>query len=226
MSRLPHLNDHFLKLAEENFTFPTWHGFRVVAADATTLRLTQQFITATGKRAVRHILDAIGFALYLPGIEMTLAATLYLPTVGERGMLMDHLHKLRTNDVLVLDRGYPAGWLIAALLQRGIHFCMRADGLNFGVIQAFRRSNLPEQIITLPALSETIAQRYGIASKPSTVRLVRQVFGSQAAYSSRHSSTLLPIPPRRSANSTTPGGGSKRLSSDSNIDFHLSILRV
>ena len=45
---LPLLNDHFLTLAEENFKFPTWHGLRVVAADATVLRLTQQIITAKG----------------------------------------------------------------------------------------------------------------------------------------------------------------------------------
>ena len=30
--------------------------------------------------------------------------------------------------VLVLDRGYPAAWLVSLLLQRGIHFCMRCDG--------------------------------------------------------------------------------------------------
>jgi len=29
----------------------------------------------------------MGFALYLPGIEMTLAATRYSPDVGERQML-------------------------------------------------------------------------------------------------------------------------------------------
>ena len=176
---LPHLNDHFLHLVESNFKFPTWYDFRIVAADATVLRLTQQFITAKGKKAVRHILEAIGFALYLPGIEMTLAAKLYLPMVGEREMLMDHLDKLRSNDILVLDRGYPAGWLIAALLQRSVHFCMRADGLNFGVIQHFRRSGLAEQVVMLPPPSEKSAQPYGIACTPSAVRLVRQVFGNE-----------------------------------------------
>ena len=176
---LPHLNDHFLTLVEDDFNFPTWHDLRVVAADATILRLTQEYVTVKGKKAVRHILDAIGFALYLPGIEMTLAAALYLPAVGEREMLMDHLGKLRFNDILVLDRGYPAGWLIAALLQRHIHFCMRADGLNFGLIQQFRRSGLAEQIVTLPAPSIKEAQLYGIECKPSTVRLVRQLFGRE-----------------------------------------------
>lgn len=51
-------------------------------------------------------------------------------------MLFEHLGKLRSNDILVLDRGYPAYWLFAVLLQRERHFCMRADSLNFSAIQA------------------------------------------------------------------------------------------
>jgi hypothetical protein len=53
------------------------------------------------------VVDPIGFALYLPGIEMTLAAKLYSPDVGERQMLFEHLDKLRHNDILVLDPRWP-----------------------------------------------------------------------------------------------------------------------
>ena len=104
------LNDHFLALVDAQFGFPLWYGLRVVAGDATVLRLTLLGKTRDGKPFVRHVVDAIGFALYLPGIEMTLAATLYSPHVGERQMLFEHLDKLRPNDLLVLDRGYPAYW--------------------------------------------------------------------------------------------------------------------
>jgi hypothetical protein len=171
------LNDHFLAWVDTQFGFPLWHGLRVVAGDATVLRLTLFGKTRDGKPLVRHVIDAIGFALYLPGIEMTLAATLYSPDVGERQMLFEHLDKLRHNDLLVLDRGYPAYWLFAALLQRGRHFCMRADSLNFSAIQAFRRSGLTEQIVTLPAPCKQEALDYEIAATPSKVRLIRQVFG-------------------------------------------------
>ena len=37
---------------------------------------------------------------------------------GERQMSFEHLHKLNAADLLVLDRGYPAQWLIAHLIQR------------------------------------------------------------------------------------------------------------
>jgi len=171
------LNDHFLALVEAQFGFPLWHGLRVVAGDATVLRLTLFGKTHDGKPFARHIVDAIGFALYLPGIEMTLAAKLYSPNVGERQMLFEHLDKLRHNDILVLDRGYPACWLFAALIQRERHFCMRTDSLNFSAIHAFRRSGLAEQIVTLPAPCKQDAIDYETAATPCKVRLIRQVFG-------------------------------------------------
>ena len=37
---------------------------------------------------------------------------------GERQMSFEHLHKLNAADLLVLDRGYPAQWLIAHLIHR------------------------------------------------------------------------------------------------------------
>jgi hypothetical protein len=59
---------YFLALVEAQFGFPLWHGLRVVAGDATVLRLTLFGKTRDGKPFARHIVDAIGFALYLPGI--------------------------------------------------------------------------------------------------------------------------------------------------------------
>ena len=171
------LNDHFLTLVDAQFGFPLWHGLRVVAGDATDLHLTLFGKTRDGKRSVRHKVEAKGFALYLPGIEMTLAAKLYSPQVGERQMLFEHLDKLRHNDLLVLDRGYPACWLFAALLQRKLHFCVRVDSLNFNAIKAFRQSGLLEQIVTLPAPCKQDAIDYDIAPIPCQVRLIRQVFG-------------------------------------------------
>ena len=37
---------------------------------------------------------------------------------GARQMSFEHLHKLNAADLLVLDRGYPAQWLIAHLIHR------------------------------------------------------------------------------------------------------------
>ena len=45
-------------------------------------------------------------------------------------MLFDQLDLLRAGDVLVLDRGYPATWLVQLLHQRGIDFIIRCDSTH------------------------------------------------------------------------------------------------
>jgi len=46
---------------------------------------------------------------------------------GERQMLFDQFDLLQPGDVLVLERGYPATWLVQALYQRGIDFIICCD---------------------------------------------------------------------------------------------------
>ena len=45
--------------------------------------------------------------------------------IDEHSILAEQLDPLRTNDLLVLDRGYPAYWLFALLLASQRHFCIR-----------------------------------------------------------------------------------------------------
>jgi len=163
------LNERLLALVEQHLGVPRWHGLRLVAADASKLQLFLQ--DATG----RKVREAIAFALYLPGLEMTLAAELYSPRVGERQMLFEHLGRLQAFDLLLLDRGYPARWLIAYLAQYGIPFCMRVDALHFNVVRAFLHSGEAERIVTLAAPDRDDCVAYECARTPTQVRLVRVV---------------------------------------------------
>ena len=62
------------------------------------------------------------------------------------------LEQLGPGDVLVLDRGYPASWLVAHLLERGIGFCMRCDKANGWVaMRTFVRSGVSDALVTLNA---------------------------------------------------------------------------
>jgi len=139
------LNSRLLELVQALLPTPRWHGLRGVAADASKLQLFLQ--DATG----RMVREAIAFALYLPGLEMTLAAKLYSPSTGERQRLFEHLGCLAPDDLLLLDRGYPGRWLIAYLSQRSIAFCMRADDSGFAAVKAFLRSGLSEAVVMLRA---------------------------------------------------------------------------
>jgi hypothetical protein len=119
--------------------------------------------------------EAIAFALYLPGLELTLSAELYSPSVGERQMLFDHLERLAPNDLLVLDRGYPARWLVAYLVQQGIQFCMRVDDSGFVAVRDFLHSGLAEAIVTIGAPNRPDCADYTCERTPTPVRLVRVV---------------------------------------------------
>lgn len=163
------LNQRLLELAEQHLNLPRWRGLRLVAADASKLQL---FLTDALGRKVR---EAIAFALYLPGSELSLSFELYSPQVGERQMLFEHLDQLQPNDLLLLDRGYPAHWLVAVLMAKGIHFCMRVDALGFGPVTAFRRSGKPEAWVQLAPPSKQEARDYGCPRQAHAVRLVRVV---------------------------------------------------
>jgi hypothetical protein len=163
------LNQRFMTLVSNNLNVPLWNGLRVVAADASKM---QMFLQDATHRCVREV---IAFALYLPGLEMTLSAELYNASIGERQMLFEHLQKLSPQDLLVLDRGYPARWLIAHLILRGIHFCMRVDQTGFVAVQDFLRSGATEQIITIGKPKTIDCVDYECKQITSQVRLVRVV---------------------------------------------------
>lgn len=163
------LNNRLLALVGERWAVPRWCGLRVVAADASKVRLFAQ------GAACRMVREACVFALYLPGLEMTLAAALYTVATDERQMLFEHLEHLSSDDLLVLDRGYPSRWLVAYLVQRGIPFCMRADSLGFAAVKAFLRSGLGETVVQLGAPDARDCADYECARTPTRVRLVRVV---------------------------------------------------
>jgi hypothetical protein len=125
-------------------------------------------------------LEKLGFrggaiAFCLRGPELTLSFELYSPTVGERQMWFDHLPHLRADDLMLLDRGDPARSVIAALYQRDLHFCMRVDDTGLVAVKAFRRSGQREAVIQIAPPSKQDAKDFGVARKPTTVRLIRGV---------------------------------------------------
>lgn len=163
------LNDRLIQLAGQHIGMPRWQGLRVVAADASDVRLTARDAT---KRVIKH---GKVFGLYLPGVEMTLHATLYGVGTGERQMLFEHLGHLGKDDLLVLDRGYPASWLMAALDQREIPYCMRIDNICGTVVKSFMRSGAAEAVVTLPAPEQAEVDDYNVPAAPVKVRLIRLV---------------------------------------------------
>ncbi len=162
-------NARLLDAADAVLDRHAWHGLRPVAADASRLSVS----TRSGRQLPA---EHYAFALYAPGAELTLHASLHPADGCERQMLFEALDLLRPGrDLLVLDRGYPANWLMALLSQRGIDFCTRIDGGNWNVVKHFVRSGKTEAIVTLPRPARNKCELYDVDGQPTRVRLLRQV---------------------------------------------------
>lgn len=172
------LNDFVVQRAEAAGIVQRWRGLRVVAADGSVL---MPAVRACHRSRSAASADQRLFALYLPGTELTLHAAVYGVEGSERQMLVEALDLLGPHDVLVLDRGYPAAWLVALLGERGIRFCMRCDNdSSWSALTTFMRSGADEVWVTLRPPSADDAAVWGCSRNPPRLRLVRQVAPSGA----------------------------------------------
>lgn len=173
MPALTALSDMLVQRAEQAGLVPRWHGLRVVAADGSVLMPAVRACKRTKSLASA---DQRLFALYLPGAELTLHASVYHPTGSERQMLVQSLDRLGPQDLLVLDRGYPAAWLVALLDERGIRWCMRCDNdSGWKALRGFARSGADEAWVSLNPPSAEDVQTWGCGRAAPRVRLVRSV---------------------------------------------------
>jgi hypothetical protein len=89
--------------------------------------------------------------------------------------LVESLDSLGLDDVLVLDRGYPAAWLVALLNARSIRFVVRCDSAGgWAATKAFLLSGADEACVTLNTPSAEDVLDWGCPAKAPRVRLVRQ----------------------------------------------------
>jgi Transposase DDE domain len=173
MPALQRLNDWVLGQAAAAGFMPRWNGLRLVAADASVL---MPALRASHRTRSAAAADQRLFMLYLPGAELTLHASVHSNTVSERAMLVEALDKLQPDDVLLLDRGYPAAWLVQLLIERGIKFIMRCDNdSGWGAVRQFIRGGANEAEVQLNKPSAQEACDWGIQRVGPRVRLVRQI---------------------------------------------------
>jgi hypothetical protein len=121
------LNTRLLQCMQDQGLLSLWKGHRLVCADATVVAPAQR-VCANTRSLAAPSQRALG--LYLPGNEVMLHVAVGPESEGERQMLFDQLDLLRPGDVLMLDRGYPATWLVQLLHQRGIDFVIRCDSTH------------------------------------------------------------------------------------------------
>lgn len=177
------LNDLLLTQWEAAVAVPRWHGFRLLAGDTTTLRLptlpeTVEAFGTHGDRWGGATPMAQAFGLYDTVSGLMVHADLYPAQAREREMLADSLRHVRPDDLLLLDRGFPAYWLFAWLIEQGRHFCMRVDALGFDAIEQFAYASKEDETVVeinipAPAMRKAAANGYVLSSRVFQLRLIR-----------------------------------------------------
>lgn len=170
---LPALNDLLLKLAEDAGLVPRWHGLRRIAVDGACLRLPLR--ASHVPRAASR--DMLALGCYLPDAQLMFAAQLYNAGYGEPQALFEQFERFGTGDLLLLGRGYPCRWLVAALQGKAIDFRMRVDTAKGGcaAVRVFRASGLADQVVELPAADAQNVADFECPAGALRVRLVRHV---------------------------------------------------
>jgi hypothetical protein len=174
------LNLHLIGYFEKYFNPLTWHGFRLLGIDGSTTRLppTPAIAEHFGAWNVRQgspspmarvsqLFDVLN--------KITVDAIIYPKRTGERELASQHLLKSMPDDLILLDRGYPAWWLFKLIVSMDANFCARISCTKWKAVRKFFRSGLAEKIIRLAAVPTSVAQcrQMGLDLEPLTLRLIR-----------------------------------------------------
>ncbi len=121
------LNQDANNYFRENMAPHKWNGFNLLGTDGSTIRLPKQ----------ESIIDHFGVLkpnkgnacplgrvsqMYDVLNETTINAILSPIKVGERELAAQHFLNLLPDDLILLDRGYPAYWLFNLILSQGSNF--------------------------------------------------------------------------------------------------------
>lgn len=173
-------NRHLIEFFHDHFkSFKTWNGFNLLAIDGSTLKLfkykdiREHFGTmkpnngpACPMARVSQMFDVLN--------KITIDAIIGPYGIGERQLLADHMLKLLPNDLLLLDRGYPAYWIFNLIMSQGGQFCARISK-QWQIVQDFIDSGAQETWIELFATYQSKLEclEMGLAVIPLKLRLIR-----------------------------------------------------
>jgi len=178
------LNERLLCSLAALLPEPRWRGLRLVAVDSTTLRLPPWL----ENQAVFGVQFDSGGHPYVLARALGLFSTtsrLMIKTVlgrfddAERALLARVLPHQASDDLLIMDRGFPAVWLFTLLQQRGIPFLARMDGTQWPEVEAFLRSGRTETVLTRQvtdhARRQAQAASVELIDKTLNLRLIKTI---------------------------------------------------
>jgi hypothetical protein len=177
---LVELNRVQVRYFYEHFQPLRWQGFRLLAVDGSMSELPPQadlgahfgvWHPAAGGSCPKARLSQ----LFDPLNRVTVDALILPKDVGEREAAARHCAQLQPTDLVLLDRGYPAVWLLLLIRSTGAHFCLRFKLSGWQIVETFLATGQREQIVTMapPASARPECQAHGLTPAPLPLRLIR-----------------------------------------------------
>lgn len=169
-----------IKEYEGGFPVETWNGFHLLAVDGSTATLPdeQEIVDHFGawtpekgkpcpKARLSQMFDVLN--------QVTIDAIISPKGQGERELAATHFLNLMPNDLVLLDRGYPAYWLFKVIFSLDAHFCARMPISRWEVVRKFYESGKKEKKVRLRATYDSAkkCKDMGFDTDPITVRLIR-----------------------------------------------------
>ncbi len=141
------LNDDIVSLYYQDQEFKTYHGFRVLAFDASILILpkSDKIIDEFGSRAVWNGIQRFeDYASATFEVCYDVLNNIAIKSVLSRGdsyevdLAIDMLESIKSNDLLICDRGYVSYRFLAELTERKINYIVRCPSSSFNEINAIQ----------------------------------------------------------------------------------------
>lgn len=174
------LNSEAVNYFYKHFNPKKWCGFTLLAVDGSTVKVprtpeVQQHFGVVGNNWKNPCALARISQMFDVLNKITVDAIIAPKSTGERECCATHFLNLMPNDLVLLDRGYPAYWLFKLILSLGGHFCARVSIKNWVPVRKFFRSGKMQKIIRLkaPATSFTKCNELGLDTDDLTLRLIR-----------------------------------------------------
>lgn len=173
-------NRHLLEFFYDNFkTVKSWNGFNLIGIDGTTEKLFQykdireHFGVMQPKNSPARPMARISQMFDVLN-KVTIDAIISPYNIGERELLKYHILNLLPNDLLLLDRGYPAYWVFNLIMSQGGNFCARISK-KWKIVQDFIASGAQQTHIDLQASYKSKKEciEMGLDLIPLHLRLIR-----------------------------------------------------
>jgi len=173
-------NHHLYEFFYDRFeNVKTWNGFNLFAIDGSTLKLfkykeiREHFGVLQPNKGPACVMARVSQMFDVLN-KVTVDAIIGPFNVGERELFHSHMLNLLPNDLLLLDRGYPAYWLFNLIMSLDSNFCARISN-RWKIVQNFIESGAQEALIDLHAShqSKKECEDMGLDPIPLRLRLIR-----------------------------------------------------